>query len=94
MSVNLLIGIVNLGQIRALKELLSKSTDLDVNQKDENGNFAAIIAARHNDLEILYLLVEHGARLDLKDGFGRTVIGWAEKHKNQEMINYINERIE
>ena len=90
---SLLIGIVSLGQIKALNELLSQYTNLDVNEKDDDGNFAAIIAAKHNDLSILKLLVHHGAKLDLKDGYGRTVIGWAKKHKNEEMIYFINSHL-
>ena len=86
-----LLQIVSLGQIRALENLLSRSKNLDVNEKDEYGNFAAIIAARRNDLDMLKLLVEHGAKLDLKDGFGRTIMGWAIKYKNEETIKYINE---
>ncbi len=88
-----LIQIVKLGQIRALKEFLSKSKNIDVNQKDEHGNFAAIEAARNNDLDILKILVDYGAKLNLKDGFGRTVDGWAKKHNNKEMIMYIESKL-
>jgi hypothetical protein len=42
----------------------------------------------------LKLLVEHGAKLYLQDGFGRDVMGWAKKHKNSEMIEYINNQAE
>ncbi len=84
-----LIQIAKLGQTRALKNLLSKSKDIDVNQNDEFGNFAAIEAARNNDLDMLKTLVERGAKLDLTDGFGCTVTGWAKKHRDEEMINFI-----
>ncbi len=93
MSIDQLIQIVNLGQRQALEELLNKYENLDVNQKDDYGNFPAIIAARHNDLPILKILVEHGAKLNLKDGFNRTVMGWAQKHKNEEMKKYIDDQL-
>lgn len=88
-----LLGTVSMGQIRALNELLSESPNIDVNGKNVDGNFAAMIAAQHNDLPMLKLLVSHGARLDLKDGFGRTVMGWAKKHKNNEMVEFINNKL-
>ncbi len=87
-----LVDLVSWGQRAAVEELIQKAgSNLDINEKDANGNFAAIIAAERNDLRMLTLLVKHGARLDLEDGRGRTVLGWAKKNENNRMIEFINQ---
>jgi ankyrin repeat protein len=83
-----LLQIVSLGQIEKLRDLL-RTSKIDVNETDENGGLAVVIAARRNDLSMLRLLVEHGAKLNEKDGWGRTVDGWARKHNNIEMLTFI-----
>lgn len=37
-------------------------------------------------------MVDNGAKLDLKDGLGRTVRGWAEKYKNTDRLKLIDEQ--
>ncbi len=87
-----LIDLVSLGQKEAVEELIKKSgKNFDVNEMDACGNLAVIIAAERNDFPLLKLLVENGARLDLEDSRGRTVKGWAEKNKNQAMLEFIND---
>ncbi len=87
MNGDMLVGLTNIGQIKAIQELIATGK-VDVNYKDENGNSAINIAARHNDFDIVQLLVENGANVNTQDGWGRTPILWAEKHKNAEMIEY------
>ncbi len=82
-----LIDYAEIGQVGAMRQLLSER-QIDVNKSNEYGINAALVAAERNDLEMLKLLVEHGARLDVKDGMGRTPIGWAERNENAEMIEY------
>jgi ankyrin repeat protein len=88
-----LIEIVSSGQIKAVRELMDKKNSgalkLDLNERDGEGNLAAVIAAKRNDLEMLELLVSNGARIDLADSYGRTVEGWARKYKNEEMLQFI-----
>lgn len=86
----LLIEIVALGQIQAVKELIQKlGLELDLNEKDSCGNVAIIIAAERNDFQMLKLLLENGANLNVKDGRGRTVKGWILHNKNIEMLEFI-----
>lgn len=93
-SIETLLDIVMHGQIEALRILLPKYKGIiDLNQKDEYGNFVAILAAKKNNLEMLELFVEFGAGPSLdpgfKDGLGRNVIGWASKHKNERMKHLV-----
>lgn len=84
----LLIELVSLGQLDAVKKMLLDG--YDANETTEYGETAAFLAASRNDFDMLKLLAEYGAKLDVKDGRGRNIIGWAKYFKNQEMIDYIN----
>lgn len=82
-----IVDVVSLGQLEDTRELIRRG--LDVDDPDENGNYAVTMAARRNDLEILKILIDAGAELNLFDGMGRKAITWARKYKNQEMIDEI-----
>ncbi len=87
-----IIDIVRLGQKSAVEELLQKySGSFDINEQNTSGSFATLVAAERNDLPMLKLLVTYGARLDLKDGRGRTVRGWAEQNNSKDMLNFIDD---
>ena len=100
--ISTLLSIISLGQIDVLKKVLDecaqRNLKIDLNEKDSFGNFVTILAAQQDNLLTLKLLVDHGAApslcLDFKDGAGRTVMGWAKKHNNIEMISYITEVLE
>jgi ankyrin repeat protein len=86
-----IIDLVSWGQTKSVKELINiLGPKLDINERSSYGSFAAIKAAERNDLKMLKLLVEHGARIDWEDGFGRTVRGWAERNNNQAMIDFVD----
>jgi ankyrin repeat protein len=51
---------------------------LDVNARNETGVTAVMGAANRGSDDILELLVEHGARLDVADQDGRTPMRWAQ----------------
>mgnify|MGYP002624023452 CR=1 FL=1 len=82
-----IILLASLGQITAVKELIE--TGADVNEKDELGRCAIITAASRNDLDMVDLLIKAGAKVDVKDGFGRTPLGYAQYHKNNKLIELI-----
>ncbi len=65
-----------------------------VNKTDDLGSTLAIIAAEANDLEMLRWLATRGAKLDVSDNSGRTPVGWAMKHGNEEMKKFIETWIE
>jgi ankyrin repeat protein len=63
-------------QIEALKLCLEKGAD--VNAANSMGLTPVFGAANRGADDILAFLVEHGARLDVKDKEGRTPMVWAE----------------
>jgi ankyrin repeat protein len=73
--------LVSLGQIKAVKEFI-ESDNIDVNLQNEYKNCAVLIAARNNDTNMLKMLIEKGAKIDVADSDGRTVTGWLKYHKN------------
>jgi ankyrin repeat protein len=87
----MLIQIVVLGKIEILRKLLARDENIDLNLKDEYGHLPVIEAAKRNNLPMVKLLVKHGAKLHSKDGAGRNVEGWANKHKNKDMINFLKQ---
>lgn len=88
----LLIDHVN-GKDSEVVEMLLKGKNVDANEKNSLGEFPAIAAAKNNDLDMLKILSKHGADLELKDAFGRTVEGWAKHHNNQKMLDFIKENV-
>lgn len=95
--ISTLLDVLMSGQVDALKKVLDdcaqRKLRVELNEQDDFGNFLTILAAQLNNLSLLKLLVDHGAApslsLDFKDGRGRTVMGWAKKHNNTEMVAYI-----
>lgn len=63
----------------------------DVNETDIYGNCGVIAAAARNDLEILKILFEAGANLDVSDHVGRSPMSYARKYHNESMIDFIEE---
>lgn len=86
----IIISFINLGQIEVVSELLETlDSNVDLNVEDPNGKLAVTTAAARNDFKMLKLLVDFGARVDLKDYSGKTVGWWAAKHANSEMKDFI-----
>lgn len=77
------------GQIRAIEKFIDEGGD--VNEMNEFGTTAAIIAASRNDLSMLKVLVEKGqADLTVKDASGKSAMDWAITFKNESMEDYIS----
>ena len=81
-----------LGFTKRVIELLSEN--VDVNAVDNNGDSAVICAARINDLSMMKILVEAGAKLNVRNASGVTPLGYATSNKNLQMIEYIREQLE
>jgi uncharacterized protein len=62
----------------------------DVNALNQYGASPALLAAKRNDLKMLILLVERGANVVLSDGLNQSPLYWAKHHKNQNMIDFID----
>jgi ankyrin repeat protein len=78
-------AIVN-GDIETVQKLISLGED--VNQKSL-GMTPAIVAARYNKVEILELLIAHGANLKIKSDKGYTAKKYAELSNATEALHII-----
>ncbi|MFO0887683.1 MAG: ankyrin repeat domain-containing protein [Isosphaeraceae bacterium] len=67
---------VESGDIARVSGLLSAGVDVDA-RKSYSNRTALMIAAGAGRLDLIRLLLEHGARLDLEDSTGRTPVTWA-----------------
>lgn len=74
------------GDLETVKKLIELGTD--VNQKS-NGMTPAMYAARYNRVEILKLLVEKGAKLDVKSDKGYKAIKYAELSNAKDALAYL-----
>lgn len=74
------------GDLETVKKLIELGTD--VNQKS-NGMTPAMYAAKYNKVEILKLLVEKGADLDLKSEQGHKAIKYAELSNAKDAVAYL-----
>lgn len=74
------------GDLVTVKKLIELGND--VNEKS-NGMTPAMYAARYNRVEILKLLVENGAKLDVKSDQGFRAIKYAQLSNAKEALAYL-----
>ncbi|MEM6517159.1 MAG: ankyrin repeat domain-containing protein [Bacteroidota bacterium] len=75
------------GDIETVKKLIDLGTD--VNEKS-NGMTPAMYAAKFNRVDILKVLVDHGAKLKVKSDKGMTVAKLAKLSNATDVVTYIN----
>lgn len=85
-----LINWVAVGAYDKVKQGLQKLS-WDPNVKNEDGVTPAHKAAERNDLKMLKLLVDAGARLNVQDIFGTSPLICAQENKSYEIEKYITE---
>ena len=83
--------LVSMGQKKAVKDVV-EGKKCDVNESDDAGTCPVHLAAEVESLDMLKILVDGGAKLDVVDAFKSTPLSIAQEKKNQEMIDYINEK--
>jgi ankyrin repeat protein len=76
------------GDIETVKKLIELGADVN---KKSNGMTPAMYAAKFNKVEILKLLVEHGANVDLKSDNGLKAEKYAEQSNAKEVLAYLEE---
>lgn len=84
-----IIELVHMGQVDTAKKLI-EAKKCDVNEKDEFGRCAVIAAAnREDDTEMMEVLINAGANLDVKDDFGNTPLSLAKKNGYDKLTKLI-----
>ncbi len=86
-NMNLILQAVQIGQPSIVRRLISEGHN--VNESTESGNCPLLEAAKRNDIKIVQILLENGARPHVKDSNGISPLNWAIKHGNTNMQNMI-----
>jgi len=71
------------------KEYINKKETLDVNVRDESGNYLVTYAVIKNNIPIVKILLEKGCRIDIKDQEGKTLLYLPIKYKYTDIIKLI-----
>jgi len=86
---NALMLAVGLGDIKMAKYLLSKGADPNASEGSDLTGTHLMFAAEKGNLEMIKLLVEHGAKVNSKMSDGSTVITRAQKQGNTAVVEYL-----
>ncbi len=88
----------NAGRHRHFRVQRLLDAGANVNAADKNGNTAAMLMLGggyygHNDPDTLRLLLDAGAKLDQKNGAGKTMLDLATEKKHTACIQLLQERL-
>jgi len=84
----LIIDVAGLGLVGDVQKLIDRGDD--VNEMDDFGNSAVLVAACRNDVAMMKVLIKNGARVDIPGNyFGLSPMGWATFHASDEMIDLL-----
>ncbi|KAE8687939.1 kinase family protein [Hibiscus syriacus] len=79
---------IQANEIEALKKLLER-TDIDLNEQDDDGNSAMMMAASGVHLEAFELLLRAGANIKLSNKYGDTAISLLEVNQNGDVFDQL-----
>ncbi len=77
------------GDIRRVKEII-KLGEANINATNAAGLTAVTIAAMNNNLELLRVLVQAGADVNIRGKNNQNAVDWARAHDNKEMLQLID----
>ena len=87
-----IIDLVSQGQIDRVKEMINNKSDVN-EQNIDNGDYAIIVAVERNDLAMVKLLIDAGARVAVENFFNHSPLSEAIKGKNVFIIKLIQETL-
>ncbi|KAJ0038184.1 hypothetical protein Pint_23689 [Pistacia integerrima] len=83
-----LMFVTQANNVEALKKLIERA-DIDLDEQDDDGNSAAMIAAASGHTEAFRLLLHAGANIKLQNKHGKTAISLSESNHNGEIIEKV-----
>ena len=87
----ILFDLIKNNKYNELKKKVENNEYIDLNLRDENGNYLIIYAILKNKLEIIKLLINKGARIDIIDQEGRSLIYIPIKYGYNDIIKLLLE---
>ena len=78
------------GKLNAVTALVQSGAD--VNEQDEDGGTALMLAARNNRGAVVAYLLKHGANSELKTKAGASALGIAKKHASRSIVDAIESK--
>ena len=86
-----LICAVRLGRIDCVRCLLDAGADIDARQKSEAGRTPLMIAAGHNNQDMVKLLLARGANPTLTDAFNRAASAFVDDARRSDLKSLLKE---
>ncbi len=80
---------INENHVELTKLLLEKHADVNSRMFDD-GKTPLMAAAKQGNLDIVSMLVKHGAEIDLTDHAGYQAVDFAEKHHHTQVADYLS----
>lgn len=71
------------------KKYINQDKSIDVNVRDETGNYLLTYAIIKNNIEIVKLLLSKGCRIDITDQEGRSILYLPIKYSYNEIVNLL-----
>lgn len=87
----ILFNLIKENKFDELKELIKKEEFLDINLRDETGNYLITYAIIKNNIEIVKFLLVKGARIDITDQEGKSLLYLPIKFSYNSLITLIIE---
>ena len=89
MSINILFNLLKSGKYNKFKKVLNNLDPHKINIKDDNHNYLITYAIIRNNIEIIKLLLNFGAKIDILDQEGKTILYIPIKYGYDDILTII-----
>lgn len=79
---------VEAGNQSMVRELLGTSTQEQLKASTNNGDTALHLAARRKDVDMVRILIDYGANVDVQNGEGQTALHISAAEGDDQMVKY------
>lgn len=87
-----IIHAINDDNVPGLQHLLGSLANYDINQANKLGTPPLLVAAGCGNIQILNLLIQKGAKIDVQDKSGSTALYWAARHGHTETLCFLHQQ--
>uniref|UniRef100_UPI00398EF6DA death-associated protein kinase 1 isoform X4 n=1 Tax=Pristiophorus japonicus TaxID=55135 RepID=UPI00398EF6DA len=87
-----IIHAINDDNVPGLQHLLGSLANYDINQANKHGTPPLMVAAGCGNNQILNLLIQKGARIDVQDKSGSNALYWAARHGHTETLKFLHRK--